>query len=89
MNAEYSRHKKITIRPSTPSREEICVIVAQIKNDLGEWMAPTITVSGPIQQIIESGRFARDVGVALLVANYRYEQWMKDVKDVERASDDL
>lgn len=88
MNAENSRHRKITVRPSTPSREEIHVIVAQLQNDLGEWMVPTITVSGPIPQIIESGRFARDVGVALLVANYRYEQWMKDVKDVERPSDD-
>lgn len=44
-------------------------------------MVPTITLSGPLQQIIESGRFARDVGIGLLVAGYWFEQWMMDVRD--------
>jgi hypothetical protein len=79
VNEQKRRSKTIFIRHPTPSREGISVLVAQLQDDLGNWMVPTITASGPIQQIIESGRFARDVGIALLVASYWYGEWMKDL----------
>ena len=79
VNEQKRRSKTIVIRHSTPSREGIYVLVSQLQDDLGNWMVPTITASGSIQQIIESGRFARDVGIALLVASYWYGEWMKDL----------
>ncbi len=83
MNAPRKRYKTIHIRYPTPSREGISLIVAQLEDDLGRWMVPTITVSHPIQQIIESGRFARDLAEALFKANYWFERWMLDVVDQE------
>lgn len=87
MNANASRIKTIIVRHSTPSREGISITVAQIQDDMGRWMVPTITTSGPIQQIIESGRFARDVGIALLVASWIHDQWMIEL--IEHGSNSL
>lgn len=83
MDAKNRRHKKITVRYATPSREGIFIIVAQLRDDLGQWLVPTVTTSQPIQQIIESGRYVRDLAVALFKANYWYELWMMDVIDHE------
>jgi hypothetical protein len=57
--------------------------VAQIQDAMRRWMVPTITLSGPLQQIIESGRFARDVAIALLVASHFFDEWMQDVRNDE------
>ena len=80
VDEKHSRTKTITVRYPTPSRGGIFIVIAQLQNDAGRWMVPTITLSGPLQQIIESGRFARDVGVGLLVASYWFAEWMLDVK---------
>lgn len=78
---EPKRHKTITVRHATPSRNAIAVIVAQLQDAAGRWMVPTITLSGSWQYILESSRFARDVGIALLVASYIFDEWMLDVKN--------
>lgn len=46
-------------------------------------MVPTITVPDSLQQIIESGRFAKDVAIGLLVASFFFDEMMLDVKDHE------
>ena len=83
MNESHKRIKTITIRHPSPSRGGQYVIVAQLQDAAGRWMVPTITCSESIQQMIESGRYARDVGVALLVANYWFEQWTMDIETRE------
>ena len=75
-----SRSKTIPIRYATPSRREIYVIVGQLRDEMGHWLVPTITLPDNIQQMIESGRYAKDVAIALLVASFWYDDWMLDVK---------
>jgi len=49
-------------------------------------MTPTITFEGPLSPILESGRYARDVAQALIVAAYFFDRFMVDVTrdEVER-----
>lgn len=80
MDEPHNRRTQcITVRHPTPSRGGQYVVVAQLRDAAGQWMAPTMTCSESIQQMIESGRYARDVAVALLVGYYWFELWMKDV----------
>jgi len=78
-NEPRSRKHVITVRRATPSRRKVVVIVAQSQDPLGNWLVPLITFEGFTQVILESGRFARDAGVALIVASYLYDEWMRDV----------
>lgn len=73
------RKRVITVRHATPSRRRVVVIVAQSQDALGNWLVPLITFEGFTQVILESGRFARDAGIALLVASYLHDEWMRDV----------
>ena len=75
-----NRRVVIPIRYPTPSREEIVVVVAQHKDESGRWMVPSITFEGPLIPHLESGRFARDLGVAFITASYVYDQMMLAVK---------
>jgi hypothetical protein len=70
----------IPIRYPTPSREQIVIIVAQTQSSTGHWMVPLITFEGPLGPFLESGRFARDLGEAFIVAAYFYDQMMLYVK---------
>ena len=82
-NHPKTRKRTIHVRYSSPSREEIVIVVAQIQDELGRWMVPTITTSPTIPQIIESGRFAGDLGEAYIVARHFYNLFMMDVVDHE------
>ena len=79
-----SRSKTIPIRYATPSRRELLVVVSQLRDDAGHWLTPIITLPDNIQQMIESGRYAKDVAIALLVACFWYDDWMLDVKQEKR-----
>jgi hypothetical protein len=86
-----TRKRIITIRHETPSRRGIVLIVAQKQNELGDWTVPVITFDGPMLPMLESGRYARDVGIALIVAAWTYDQMMLAVKnsEEEKQSTDL
>jgi len=56
------------------------IIVAQSQNALGNWTVPIITFEGPVGPFLESGRFARDLGEAFIVAAWVYDKMMLDVK---------
>jgi len=79
-----TRKRIITIRHATPSRRGIVLIVAQLQNPMGKWLVPTITFDGPMMPILESGRYARDVGIGLLVAAFFYNEMMTAVENSEQ-----
>lgn len=70
----------VPIRYQTASRAAISIIVAQTQNALGLWTVPIITFEGPLGPFLESGRFARDLGVAFIVASHFYDVMMLSVK---------
>jgi hypothetical protein len=75
-----TREKVIPIRYPTPSRTPIVIVVAQRQDAQGRWMVPTIIFEGNLQQHLESGRFALDLGIAFIVAAYWYDQFMLAMK---------
>ena len=75
-----TRTKVIPIRYPTPSRAPIVITVAQRQNAAGRWMVPTITFEGNLEQHLESGRFALDLGVAFIVAAYWYDVYLLAMK---------
>lgn len=88
-NEPRTRKRIITIRHPTPSRRKIVVIVAQTQDALGNWLTPIITFEGPLTPMLESGRYARDVGIALIVSAYFYDEFMLRVLDGESQLNDL
>jgi len=80
-NEPKTRKRTITIRHTTPSRRKIVIIVAQNQNQLGEWMTPIITFEGPLNPILESSRYARDVGIGLIVAAFFADEFMLRVSN--------
>lgn len=84
LNDPKIRKRSFTIRHETPSRRRIVIIVAQTQNHLGEWQTPIITFEGPMLPILESGRYARDVGIGLIGAWLEYERMMLAVKVSEQ-----
>lgn len=87
-NEPKTRTRIITIRHPTPSRRKIVVIVAQTQDALGNWLTPIITFEGFAKLILESGRYARDVGIALIVSAYFYDEFMLSVMDGESQLND-
>lgn len=86
MSAQHepqSRKRVITIRHETPSRRRIALLVVQSQNQLGEWMVPIITFEGGMETMLESGRYARDLGIGLIVAAWTFEEMMQRVKNRE------
>ena len=80
----------IPIRYSTPSRRNrIALIVAQTQDSLGNWLVPTITLTEALPMIIESGRFAGDIGDAYTVAQHFFDERMLKVKQVEIESNEI
>jgi hypothetical protein len=88
MDVRKRRIRTISVRYPTPSREGIVISVVQRQDAMGRWMVPTITFSQNLQPIIESGRFARDVGMALIVASYFFDEFMTYVQNDEARSND-
>jgi hypothetical protein len=82
-NEPKTRKRIITVRHATPSRRKIVVIVAQSQDMLGNWLTPIITFEGPVNLMLESGRYARDVGIALIVSAYFYDEMMLHVMGSE------
>ena len=80
-NETKTRKVVIPIRYPTESRKQIAIIVAQSQNVMGHWVVPIITFEGPLGPFLESGRFARDLGMAFIVASYFYDQMMLSVKN--------
>jgi hypothetical protein len=78
-----TRKRVITIRHETPSRRRIVIIVAQTQNAMGEWTTPIITFKGPMTPILESARYARDVGIGLIVAAWTSDEMMLAVHNSE------
>jgi len=76
---DKKRTRVIPIRSATQSRRAIFIIVSQTQNVMGKWVTPTITFEGPVNLILESARYARDVGIALIIAAFYYDQMMRDV----------
>jgi predicted metal-dependent hydrolase len=80
------RQKRITIRYKTPSREPISAIVTQTQDELGNWLMPTILwQTGHDARIVESARYAEDMGKALIVAAYFADEYALKVKSDEFA----
>jgi hypothetical protein len=69
------RKKIILVRPLTPTREAIELVIVQRINDNGNITTPTITVRGAMPSYIESWRFALDYGRAWIVASYFMAEW--------------
>lgn len=70
------RRHVITIRGGTRTREAIKITVTQeARTKDGEILNPTIELSGSFDRVIESGRFAEDVGIAFIVAAHYFEEW--------------
>jgi len=74
-----SRKRVITVRHATPTHRRVVVLVTQSDDVLGNWLVPLITFEGFSQNILESGEFARDAGIALIVASYIHKEWIRDV----------
>lgn len=87
MNGSKRHIKKIVIRYSTPSRKEINIVVSQLQNAMGEWQSPTILFNGPMSPILESSRYAKDVGVGLIIASFYCELMMRFVSNGKAAED--
>lgn len=79
-NEPQTRKVVIPIRYPTLSRRRIVIVVAQSQDVMGRWMVPLITFEGPVGPLLESGRYARDLGVAFIMASYFYDQMMLAVK---------
>lgn len=76
------RQKIITIRYKTPSRDPISAIVSQTQDELGNWLMPVILWQvGHEARIIESARYAEDMGKALIVAAYFADEYALKVKN--------
>lgn len=91
MSAQHepqSRKRVITIRHETPSRRRIALLVVQSQNQMGEWMVPIITFEGSVDAMLESGRYARDLGIGLIVAAWTFEEMMQRVKNREADSNE-
>jgi len=74
------RKREIIVRGGTLTREPIEIIVTQETSDDGKIIyLPTIEVVGKFDQAIESGRFARDMGIAFIVASYYFDKWSQYV----------
>ncbi len=72
---ERRQHKRsIRISYPTPSREGIVISVHQTTDAMGNWLAPTCTISRALPEIIENGTFLRDLGRAIEVASYFFDQ---------------
>jgi len=70
------RKRVIIIRPGTKTREAIKITVTQeSRGEAGEILNPTIELSGTFDSVIESGRFAQDVGIAFIVAAHYHQEW--------------
>ncbi len=76
------RKKTITVRYKTPSRDPISITVTQVKDELGNWLMPTLLWNGPQASILESARYAEDAGKALIVAAYFADQYALRVKEL-------
>ncbi|MCI0549888.1 MAG: hypothetical protein L0287_02935 [Anaerolineae bacterium] len=83
-----SRVRTIIVRHPTPSRKAIALVVSQLQDAKGNWLAPTILFNGPMSPIVESGRYARDVGMALIVAAFYYDLMLRFVTS-DKAAEDL
>lgn len=71
------RQEIITIRPLTPTREAIELVVSQRLNDRNELTLPTITRRGKIDTYVESPQFALDYGIAWVNAAYIAFKWIR------------
>jgi len=72
------RKIEIVVRGGTRTREAIKIIVSQeARHGDGEILQPTIEVSGTFDSRIESSRFARDMGMAFIVAAHYFDEWVK------------
>jgi len=78
------RKKVIPIRPLTPTREAIELVVIQRLNDTNELTTPTVTFMGNVTTYIESWQFCLDLGVAWIVASFFMLEWSMYVVGVEK-----
>ena len=63
-------HRKVfTVRPLTPTRKAIELVVVQRVNDENQLTSPTLTRRGKVDTYIESWQFARDYGVQWIAAS--------------------
>lgn len=63
-------HRKVfVVRPLTPTRKAIELVVVQRLNNEGELTTPTLTRRGKVDTYIESWQFARDYGVQWVAAS--------------------
>ena len=72
------RKRVLTVRGGTKTREAIQLIITQeTRGD--EVLTPTIELVGAFKHVIESGRFALDMGTAFIVASHYFNEWSKYV----------
>jgi len=70
------RKRELTIRGATKTREAIKIIITQeTRGEAGELLQPTIELLGKFDTVIESARFARDMGEAFIIAAHYFEEW--------------
>jgi hypothetical protein len=74
------RKRVLTIRGGTKTRDAIQIIITQETRAEGsEVLTPTIEFSGDFPTMIESGRYALDLGIAFIVASHYFDEWSKYV----------
>jgi len=77
-NSSVLRKRVLTVRGGTKTREAIQLIITQeARGD--EILTPTIELVGAFKHVIESGRFALDMGTAFIVASHYFNEWSKYV----------
>ncbi len=69
------RKKIIPVRPETPTRHAIELVIVQRENLEGKITTPSLTIRGKLDTYIESWGFAKDLGVALIVAAFYMSEW--------------
>ena len=74
------RKKIIPIRPLTPTREAIELVIIQRVNDEKELTIPTLTYRGVMPTYIESWQFCLDFGAAWIHASFFMLEWTMYVK---------
>ncbi len=88
MDARKRHFRSIRISYPTPSREGIVISVHQTVDELGNWQPPTVTFSHPIPQLLENGDFLRELGRALNVASYFFDQMTSYITNDDARTDE-
>ena len=86
---ERKRHiRSIRISYPTPSREGIVISIHQTTDAMGNWLAPICTFSRALPEVVENGEYLRELGRAINVASYFFDQMLTYVENNDARVDE-